>query len=84
MVVMDKKDYIDKATSLIDQPGCRAINRNPTNKLKAKLITLLKNKKGNRIRRQNLYVHVSHGMHFPQILWASKIHKTNTPQAYSI
>ena len=42
MVVMGKKDYIEKATSLLDQPAYRTIDRDPTNKLKAKLITLLR------------------------------------------
>ena len=41
MVVMDRKDYIQKATNLLAQPVHRTNNRNPTNKLKAKLITLL-------------------------------------------
>ena len=34
MVVMDRKDYIDKAANLLVQPTYRTINRNPTNKLK--------------------------------------------------
>ena len=42
MVVMDKKDYIDKATNLLAQPTYRNINRDPTNKPKAKLFTLLR------------------------------------------
>ena len=41
MVVMNKKDYIDKESNLLAQPVYRAINSDPTNKLKAKLITLL-------------------------------------------
>ena len=40
MVVMDRKDYIDKATNLLSQPAHGTIERDPTNKLKAKLITL--------------------------------------------
>ena len=39
MVVMDRKDYLDKANNLLAQP---AINRDLTNKLKAKLITILR------------------------------------------
>ena len=35
-------DYIDNATNLLSQPVYRTIERDPTNKLKAKLITLLK------------------------------------------
>ena len=30
MVVMDKKDYIDKATGLLDQPAYRTIESDPT------------------------------------------------------
>ena len=42
MVVMDRKDYIDKATNLLAHPAYRTINRDPSNKLKAKLSTLLR------------------------------------------
>ena len=35
MVVMDRKDYIDKATNLLSQPAYRTIERDPTNKLNA-------------------------------------------------
>ena len=42
MVVMDRKEYTDKATNLLSQPAYRTIDRDPTNKLKAKLITLLR------------------------------------------
>ena len=42
MVVMDRKDYIEKANSLLAQPAYRTINRGPTNKLKAKLIIILR------------------------------------------
>ena len=49
---MARKDYIEKATNLLNQPAYRTINRDLTNKLIAKLITILKeNQKGNRIRR---------------------------------
>ena len=45
---MNRKDYIDKVPNLLSQPAYRTIERDPTNKLKAKLITLLRNlKKGN-------------------------------------
>ena len=36
MVVMDKEDYIGKVESLLAQPGYRAIDRDPTSKMKAK------------------------------------------------
>ena len=42
MVVLDKKDYIEKAQELLAQPAYRTTERDPTNKLKAKLITILR------------------------------------------
>ena len=42
MVVMDKEDYISKAESLLAQPPYRTIDRDPTSKIKAKLITILR------------------------------------------
>ena len=48
MVVMDKEEYIDKANSLISQEAYRSINRDPTNKLKAKFITIIR-----RIKRES-------------------------------
>ena len=43
MVVNDRQGYIDKAKNLLAQPAYQAITRDPTNKIKAKLITLLRN-----------------------------------------
>ena len=49
MVIMDRKEYIDKATNLLSQPVYRTIERDPTNKLKAKLYYSPQEvKKGNR------------------------------------
>ena len=42
MVVMDRDDYINKSNKILTQPAYRAIPRDPTNKIKAKLINLLK------------------------------------------
>ena len=42
MVVMDKEDYIQKAESLLVQPAYRTIDRDPTSKIKAKLINTLR------------------------------------------
>ena len=47
MVVVDRKDYTDKANNLLVQPAYRTIDRDPANKLKAKLITILR-----RIKRE--------------------------------
>ena len=48
MVVMDRKDYIEKAIRLLVQPAYRSIDRDPTNKLKTKLITILR-----RVKRES-------------------------------
>ena len=42
MVVMDRDDYNTKAEELLHQPTYRPIPSDPTNKMKNKLITLLK------------------------------------------
>ena len=42
MVIMDGQDYITKSNQLLVQPGYRPIPRDPTKKIKAKLITILK------------------------------------------
>ena len=42
MVVMDKEDYIKNAESLLVQPAYRTIDRDPTSKIKSKLITKLR------------------------------------------
>ena len=47
MVVMDRKEYIEKVTNLLAQPAYRTTDRDPTNKLKAKLITIFR-----RIKRE--------------------------------
>ena len=42
MVVMDRKEYVCKVQELLAQPEYRSIHRNPTNKIKAQLITKLR------------------------------------------
>ena len=47
MVVMDRKEYVEKLKGLLAQPVYRTIAADPTNKLKARLIqTLKKDQKG--------------------------------------
>ena len=61
MVVMDREDYIEKANNLLVQQTYRSIDRGSTNKLKAKLITILRG-----IKRESglgdLQKYASHGM----------------------
>ena len=56
LLVMDKEDYISKAQELLDQPAYRTITRDPTNKIKAQLITKLRNiKKDNNKIDEGMY-----------------------------
>ena len=80
MVVMDRKDYIEKATSLSAQPAYSTTNRDQTNKLKAKLITLLRKIKRETGLEDNIYTYM-YPMECasPTLYGLPKIHKTNTP-----
>ena len=42
MVIMDRQDYINKANNLLSQNTYKTIQRDPTNTIKNKLITILK------------------------------------------
>ena len=85
MVVMDRKHYIDKATNLLAQPAYRTINRDPNNKLKAKLINILKRIKRETGLENSIYKYMYPMRCTPPKLYGlPKIYKTNTPQAYSI
>ena len=45
MVVMDRQEYINKSNNLLAQPAYRPIPKDPTNKIKAKLISILRKDK---------------------------------------
>ena len=80
MVVLDKKDYIDKASNLLVQPSYRTVEREQTNKLKAKLITILRRIKRESGLEENLYKYMySMGYTSPKFYGLSKIHKSGTP-----
>ena len=50
IVVMDKEEYVSKAQELLTQPAYRSIPSDPTNKIKAQLITKLRRiKKGKQL-----------------------------------
>ena len=55
MVVMDRQDYINKSNNLLSQPAYRPIPRDPTNKIKAILITILKKVKNQTGLDSNTY-----------------------------
>ena len=42
MVIMDRQDYVNKSNQLLSQPAYRSIPRDPTNKIKTKLINIIK------------------------------------------
>ena len=80
MVVLDKKEYLEKAEALLAQPTYRTIDKDPTNKLKARLIQTLR-----RIKRDT---NMGEGMYrtmyptsctSPKFYGLPKIHKSGTP-----
>ena len=80
VVVLDTKDYIDKASDLLVQLAYKTIERDPTNKLKAKLITILRRIKRESGLEENLYKYMySMGCTSPKFYGIPKIHKSGTP-----
>ena len=79
MVVMDRKDNIEKATELLSQPVYRTIDWDPTNKLKAKIITLLRKIKGETGLEDHIYKYMyPMGCTSPEFYGLPKIHRDNT------
>ena len=80
MVVMDRDDYNSKAEELLHQPTYRPIPNDPTNKLKNRLITLLKKIKTegglNEATYKTLY---PTGARSPKFYGLPKVHKQGTP-----
>ena len=79
MVVLDRENYTEKVENLLAQPAYRTKDRDPTNKLKAKLILML-----TRIKRE---MNMDEGMYKtmcptsctpPKFYGLPKIHKTGT------
>ena len=56
MVVMDREEYVTKPQELLAQPAYRLIPRDPTNKIKAQLITKLRKKLKRTIIWMRLYI----------------------------
>ena len=52
---MDRQDYVNKSNQLLDQPVYRAIPKDPTNKIKIKLIKILKRVKSQTGLDNNIY-----------------------------
>ena len=80
MVVMDKEDYIKKAESLLAQPAYRAIDREPTNQIKAKLINKLRKiRKDTNMDEGTYKTMYPTGCILPKFYGLPKIHKTGIP-----
>ena len=80
MVVMDKEDYIKKVESLLVQPAYRTIDRDPTSKIKAKLVTTLREiKKDTNIDEGTYKIMYLTSCMSPKFYGLPKIHKTGTP-----
>ena len=84
MVVMNKEDHIKKAESLQAQPAYRAIDMDPTSKIKAKLITILRKiKKDTNMDEGTYKTMYPTGCMPPKLYGLPKIHKTGAPSGQS-
>ena len=79
MIVMDRQDYINKSNSLLVQLVYRPIPRDPTNKMKAKLITMLRKFEEQTGLESNTYKSMYRtGCSAPKFHGIPKIHKLYT------
>ena len=77
---MDRQDYVNKSNQTLAQPAYRAIPRNPTNKIKNKLINILKRVKSQTGLDSNTYKAMyPMGCGAPKFYGLPKIHKQGTP-----
>ena len=80
MVVMDKEDYNNKAQELLAQPAYTSIPRDPTNKIKAQLITKLRKiKKETNLDEGTYKAMYPTGCVPPKFYGLPKFHKTGNP-----
>ena len=80
LVVLNQKDYIEKAGHLLSQPTYRKIQENPTSKQKAKLIRILKKiKTEGGISKEKYKKMYPTGAGSPKFYGLPKIHKKETP-----
>ena len=71
MVVMDRKEYVTKAQSLLAQPAYRLLPRDPTYKIKVQLITKLRKIKKMNNLEEGMYKAMYPTGCIPQILWVT-------------
>ena len=81
MVIVDKKDYMDKAISLLgDSSTYRTVPKDPTNKFKNKLIGILKDIKQTAGLKESTYCKIYPTSAVPSKVYGlPKIHKVGTP-----
>ena len=80
LVVMDRQDYINKSNNLVAQPAYRPIPRDPTIKIKAKLITILRNVQNQTGLDNSTYKYMyTMGCSALKFYGLPKIHKPDTP-----
>ena len=75
IVVMDRQDYIKKSNKLLVVPVYRPIPRDPTNKIKAKLITLKRLKSQTGLDSNTYKAMCPMGCSAPTFYGLPKIHK---------
>ena len=80
MVVLDREDYNNEARDLLNTPAYKEIPKDPTNKIKAQLITKLRRIKKERKLDEGTYKTMyPTGCLLPKFYGLPKIHKTGTP-----
>ena len=80
LVVLNKKDYIERAEHLLNQPTYRKIQEDPTSKQKSKLIRILKKiKVEGGISEEKYKKMYPMGAGSPKFYGLPKIHKKETP-----
>ena len=73
MVIMDQEDYTNKANTLLqDTNTYKVLKRDPTNSLKNKLITILKDIKQTGALSTTKYKQLHPTSAVPQVLWPSQ------------
>ena len=79
MDIMDRQDYVKKSNNLLNHPTYRAIPQDPTNTIKNKLISILKNGKHQTGLDNSAYkVMYPMGCACPKFYGLPKIHKPDT------
>ena len=71
MVVMDREEYVTKAQALLAQPAYRLLPRDPTNKIKAQIITKLRKMKKDNNLEEGMYKAIYPTGCAPQVLWGT-------------